>query len=88
MMLCTQPDVELVVGLMSRFLSNLGLPHWYAVKMILQYIKGTLKLQLCYQGDDLKLCDYSNMDWARDLDKRKSTAGHVYTLGVRCDFLR
>ena len=80
-MLCTRLDVAFVMGLVSRFLSNPGLPLWYAVKRILQYINGTLKLQLCYQGDDLKLYGYSDTDWACDLDKRKSTTGYVYTLG-------
>ena len=79
--LYTRPDVAFAVGLVSRFLSNLGLSHWYAVKRILRYIKGTLKLQLCYQGDDLKLCGYFDAYWASDLDKRKSTTGYVYTLG-------
>eukprot|EP00268_Persea_americana_P015395 TRINITY_DN17093_c1_g1_i3.p1 TRINITY_DN17093_c1_g1~~TRINITY_DN17093_c1_g1_i3.p1 ORF type:complete len:267 (-),score=36.41 TRINITY_DN17093_c1_g1_i3:293-1093(-) len=44
-------------------------------------IKSTLKLQLCYQGDDLKLRGYSDADWAGDLDKRKLATGYVYTLG-------
>ena len=38
-------------------------------------------MQLCYQGDDLKLRGYSDADWAGDLNKRKSTTGYVYTLG-------
>ena len=78
-MLCTRPDVAFAVDFVSRFLSNPELPHWYAVKRIPRYIKGTLKLQLCYQGDDLKLRGYSDADWAGDLDKRKSTTGYVYT---------
>ena len=70
-MLCTRPDVAFDVGLVSRFLSNPGLPHWYVIKRILWYIISTLKLQLCYQGDDLKSHGYSDADWASDLDKRK-----------------
>ena len=38
-------------------------------------------MQLCYQGDDLKLHGHSDVDWASDLDKRKSTTGYMYTLG-------
>lgn len=70
-------------GLVSRFLNNLGLQYWHAVKRTLRYIKGTFKLQLCYQGDDMKLHDYSDVDWASDLDNRKSVTSHVYTLGGR-----
>ena len=45
-MLCMGLDVGFTVGLVSRFLSNPGLPHLYVVKRILRYTKGTLKLQL------------------------------------------
>ena len=38
-------------------------------------------MQLCYQGDDLKLRGYSDVDWAGDWDKRKPTTCYVYTLG-------
>ena len=61
-MLCTRPDVAFAVGLVSRFLSNPELLYLYAVKRILRYIKGNLKLQPCYQGDILKLRGYSNAD--------------------------
>lgn len=50
-MLCMRPNLAFIVGLASKFLSSLGLPHWYAVKRIIGYIKGTVKLHLCYQGD-------------------------------------
>ena len=43
-MLYTGPDVAFAMGLVSRFLSNPGLPHQYTVKRIVWYIKCTLKL--------------------------------------------
>ena len=46
MMVCTMPDIEYVVGLVSRYMSNLGKEHWVAVKWILQYLKGTLSVCL------------------------------------------
>ena len=76
-MLCTRPDLVFVVGLVSRFLSNPGLQHGYAVKRILQDIKGTVNLRLCYQGEVLELRNYSDVDWVGDLDQRKSTTGYV-----------
>ena len=78
-MLCTRPDFAFVVGLVSGFLSNRGLQYWYAVKRILRYIKRTINLRLCYQGEVLELCGYSDVDWVGDLDQRKSTIGYVFT---------
>lgn len=60
-MLCTKPDLSFFMCL-SKFLSNPGLSQWHAVKRILRYIKGTLKLHLGYQGDHLELCSYSDAD--------------------------
>jgi hypothetical protein len=36
-MVCTRPDIAHVVSTVSRFMSNLGRPHWQAVKWILRY---------------------------------------------------
>ncbi|GKG09808.1 retrovirus-related pol polyprotein from transposon TNT 1-94, partial [Tanacetum coccineum] len=38
-MVCTRPDIDHVVGVVSRFLSNLGRKHWEAVKWRLHYLK-------------------------------------------------
>lgn len=43
-------------------------------------MKGTVKLYLCYLGDDLKLCGYLDVDWASYLDYRKSMTGYAFTL--------
>ena len=67
-MLCMRPNLAFAMGLVSRFLSNQGLQHWYAVKRILRYIKGTVNLRLCYQGEVLELRGYSDAEWAGDLD--------------------
>lgn len=76
--LCMRLYLAFIVGLMSRFLSNRRLPHWYTVKR--RYIKGTVKLYLCYLDDDLKLCGYLDVDWASYLDYRKSMTGYAFTL--------
>jgi hypothetical protein len=72
-MMCTRPDICYVVGLVSRFQSNPGFAHWKAMKRILRYLKGTMDYALCYQGEDLCLVGYSDVDWGSDLDERKST---------------
>lgn len=47
-MMCTRPNLAFTVGLVSRFLSNIWLPHWYTVKKITQSIKLPMNLHLCY----------------------------------------
>ena len=45
---CTRPDITLVVGVVSRFLAKPGKEYWNAVKWILRYLKGTSKMSLCF----------------------------------------
>ena len=80
-MLCTRLDISYVVGMVSRYQSNLGEAHWKAVKRILRYFNGIVDYRLCYQGQDLQLKDYTDADWENDLDERKSTSGYVFLLG-------
>lgn len=50
--------------------------------MILCYIKGTLNDGLFNSSNhDLKLVGYSDSDWGRDLDERKSTTGYCFLIG-------
>ena len=79
-MICTRPDISFVVGLVSRFQSNSGLAHWKAIKWILCYLKGTTDCMLCYRGANLNLVSYSDADWRRDLDERKSISDYAFLL--------
>ena len=80
-MMYTCPDICYVVGLISRYQSNLRQKHWMAVKRILRYLKGTSDYMLCYQGKkDLRLISYSNADWGSDIDQSKSTSGYTFLL--------
>ena len=78
-MVCTRPDIAHVVGTVSRFLSNPRKEYWEAVKWILKYLKGTLRVCLCYGGAYPILEGYTDADMARDLDGRKSMSGVLYT---------
>jgi len=68
-MLYTQPDIRFAVGLVSHYQSNPGPTHWQAVKRIMRYLRGTTNLVLCYQGGDLKLRAYVDVDWGGDLNE-------------------
>ncbi|KAE8675023.1 putative pectinesterase 53 [Hibiscus syriacus] len=72
-MICTRPDIAQAVGVVSRYMVNPGKEHWNIVKRTLRYIKGTSNVALCYGGSNLLINGYVNSDYARDLDKRKST---------------
>ncbi|KAL4313405.1 hypothetical protein GQ457_01G015130 [Hibiscus cannabinus] len=56
--------------------------HWKELKQILRYIQGTVSLGLFYsKTEDYKLVGYSDSDWCRDIDDRKSTSGYVFFMG-------
>ena len=79
-MICTRPDIAQAVGVVSRYMTNLGREHWKSVKRILRYIKGTSDVALCYGESEYTVGGYVDSDFAGDLDKRKSTTGYVFTL--------
>nr|KYP69546.1 Retrovirus-related Pol polyprotein from transposon TNT 1-94 [Cajanus cajan] len=79
---CTRPDLMLSVGITSRFMEDPSYTHWKALKRILRYVRGSLSLGLFYsKSDDYRLVGYSDSDWCRDVDDRKSTSGYVFLLG-------
>ena len=56
--------------------------HFKAAKRILHYLKGTTHFGLYYSVyNDYKLVGYSDSDWIRDRDDRKSITGFVFFLG-------
>ena len=67
-MVCTRSDIAQVVGVVSRFMSNLSRQHWDAVKWILRYLKGTPNFVLCFGGKDTSLRGYTDSNMARNLD--------------------
>ena len=56
--------------------------HFKAAKRILRYIKGTINFGLLYSfSNDYKLVWYSDSDWGRDVDDRKSTTRFLFFMG-------
>ena len=76
-MICTRPDIAFAVGVISRYMSNPGKKHWEAVKGIMRYLNGTRKLCICFGRNGACMFGYTNVDYARDMDKR-STLGYVF----------
>ena len=78
----TRPDIAYAVGRVARFCANPTKEHWTAVKRILRYLNGTIKLGLLYsESTSAKIAGYTDADWAGDVGDRKSTSGYMFLLG-------
>ena len=38
---CTRPNIALIVGMLGRYMSNLGIDHRKAAKQVMRYLKRT-----------------------------------------------
>ncbi|RDX68373.1 putative mitochondrial protein, partial [Mucuna pruriens] len=77
----TRPDMMSVVNLISRYMENPTELHLLVVKRVLRYLKGTTDFGIFYKKEGNKeLLAYTDSDYARDLDDRKSTSGYVFLL--------
>ena len=61
----TRPDLEVAIGILSKYMSKPGKAHWEGVKRVLRYIKGTINYGLVFNtdGNIPILCGYSDADW-------------------------
>jgi hypothetical protein len=80
-MVCTRLDIAHAVGVVSRYMNNLGKEHWEVVKWILRYLRGIATHALCFGGSDIVLQGYVDSDMAGDKDSRRSTTWYVFTIG-------
>ncbi|XP_042494332.1 secreted RxLR effector protein 161-like [Macadamia integrifolia] len=80
-MTCTHPDINFVVGMLSRYVNNFGMHHWVVAKKMIRYLKGTKEYMLIYRASDqLEVIGYSDSDYAGCLDSKKSTSGYIFLL--------
>jgi len=55
---------------------------WKTGKHVLRYLRGTSGYGLWHrQEDEVKLCGFTNADWAGSPMDRKSTSGGVFSIG-------
>jgi hypothetical protein len=80
-MFCSRPDLSYAVSLVSRYMANPGKEHWNAVKWIFRYLWGTSNAYLQFGRTREGLVGYVDLDFAADLDTRRSLTGHVFTIG-------
>jgi hypothetical protein len=79
-MVSTRPNISHAVGVVSRYMENPRKEQWEAVKWVLRYLRGTSNYSITYDGSRYSFCGYVDSYFARDLDKRRSTSGYVFTL--------
>lgn len=78
----TRPDLSYVVNHVSQFLHSPIVDHFHAVKHILRYVKGTINYGLNFsRSSAFLLVAYSDADWARCVETRRSTYGYSIFLG-------
>ncbi|XP_033515197.1 secreted RxLR effector protein 161-like [Nicotiana tabacum] len=81
---CTRSDTSFAVGILERYQSNPGIDHEKAVKKVLRYLKRTKDYMLMYRrSKHLEVIGYSDSDFARCIDIRKSTFGYLFLLAER-----
>lgn len=80
-MVCTRPTIGYAVGVVSRYMNNLGKEHWMAVKWILRDLSGTADQALCFGGSNISLHGYVDANMVYDRDNMRSTTWHVFTVG-------
>ena len=77
----TRPYIMYAVSLINRYMENPSEVHLLAAKRIFRYLKGTTYFVIMYKTTGKsRLIGFSNSDYARDLDDRKSTSGSVFII--------
>ena len=80
----SRPDIAFATTYLARFNANPGPTHWKAAKHVLRYLKGAIGYQLTlglHSGNSNELIVYTDSDWGRDIDNRRSVSGYVFMLG-------
>ncbi|XP_043687500.1 secreted RxLR effector protein 161-like [Telopea speciosissima] len=78
----SRPDIHQAVYMVATFQAGPKETHVAAVKRILRYLKGSMDFGLWYpKKKGFELTAYSNANWARCVDDRKTTSGGAFYLG-------
>ncbi|KAJ0539592.1 putative RNA-directed DNA polymerase [Helianthus annuus] len=81
---CTRPDIVYIAGMLGHYQTNPSLDHWKAAKKVLRYLQGTKDYKLTYRrSDHLEVVGYSDSDFAKCKDDKKSTSGYIFMLAGR-----
>ncbi|KAL0324978.1 UNVERIFIED_CONTAM: Retrovirus-related Pol polyprotein from transposon RE2 [Sesamum radiatum] len=76
-LIVTRPDISFAVGLVSQLMDKTRSVHWEAALRILKYINASPGKR----HGHVKIEAYSDVDYARSKDDRKSTSGYYTYVG-------
>ena len=77
----SRPDICYAVGELSKFTENPKLCHVTALKRIFRYLKATTNYCIKYKMKNcITLEGYTDADFARDVNTRRSTTGYVFLI--------
>ena len=72
-MVCTRPDIDHAMGVLSKYISKSRKEHWTIVKRGFKYLHGTTDHEIYYQGRYgpdrvLDVHGFADYYWDGDLD--------------------
>ena len=77
-------NIALSMGIFVKFSANPRENHLMDLKRIMRYLKWIEEYGLYYKKNEkFELRAYTDVDWARNIDDRKSTSGGSFFLGKR-----
>ncbi|KAL0394479.1 UNVERIFIED_CONTAM: Retrovirus-related Pol polyprotein from transposon TNT 1-94, partial [Sesamum latifolium] len=79
LMVSTSPDIAYAVSYLSRYMSNVGSPHWEALKWLLRYLNKSVNTGITFSKcpEGVKFVGYVDSNYANDRDSRRSTTSYV-----------
>eukprot|EP00253_Pinus_taeda_P030768 PITA_30768 len=78
----TRPDICYAVNQISQAMVKPTKLFWKVGKHVLRYLRGTSGYGLWYrQEDEVKLCGFTDADWAGSPMDRKSTSRGIFSIG-------
>ena len=81
-MVATLPDISHAVGVIKRFMHNLGRSHWNAAKHVFRYLAGTKDHDILFGPNSISgVVGNTDSDFAGCMDSRKSTTGYCFKFG-------
>ena len=79
LVVCTRPDLSMVVSALSWYYHNPQPEHWEVGKRVLRYLKGSAEEGLSYSlGEDVAVWGYSDASYGSDEESKRGRSGYVF----------
>src|SRR6266851_10157548 len=82
-MLGTHPDLGYAIAALGCHTANPGPDHQHTLEWVFRYLRATSNQQLIFKQGTLSgstLFGYTDVDWASDVNDRKSTSSYTFKL--------